>query len=83
MLVDAAIGGASVLSLGTVGSYLAFKGPQYAEVLRVRPITQAVRTPEQVCHGAQVMHRKSPKDPDRIAGTVIGGVIGGVVGSQF
>jgi uncharacterized protein YcfJ len=28
------------------------------------------------------MHRKSSKDPDRIAGTVIGGVIGGVVGSQ-
>ncbi len=83
MLVGAAIGGASVLSLGAVGSYVAFHEPPYAEVLSVKPVTEAVSVPEQECHDVQVMHRKSPKDPDRIAGTVIGGVIGGVVGSQI
>jgi uncharacterized protein YcfJ len=82
VLVGAAIGGASVLSVGAVGSYVAFNEPRYAEVLSVKPVTEAVSVPEQECHDVQVMHRKSPKDPDRIAGTVIGGVIGGVVGSQ-
>jgi uncharacterized protein YcfJ len=83
VLVGMAIGGASVLSVGAVGSYVAFKEPRYAEVLSAKPVTETVSVPEQECHDVQVLHRKSPKDPDRIAGTVIGGVIGGVVGSQI
>lgn len=82
LLAGIAIGGASVLSLGAVGSYVSFKDPRYAEVLSAKPVTETVSVPEQECHDVQVLHRKSPKDPDRIAGTVIGGVIGGVVGSR-
>ena len=79
MLVGVAIGSASVLSLGAVGSYVAFKEPRYAEVLSVKPVTETVSVPEQECHDVQVMHRKSPNDPDRIAGTVVGGVIGSIL----
>ena len=82
MLVGVAIGVVSVFSVGALGSYVVFKAPRYAEVLSVKPVKEAVSVPEQECQDVQVMHRRPPKDPDRIAGTVIGGVIGGVVGSQ-
>ena len=83
MLIGAVLGGAGALSVGAVGSYLAFnKAPQYAEVLSVEPVERASRTPEKECHDVQVTHRKPVTDENRIAGTVIGGVLGAVVGHQ-
>jgi uncharacterized protein YcfJ len=46
MLVGALIGGASVLSFGPIGSYVAFKESRYAEVLHVTPVSM----PGQECH---------------------------------
>jgi uncharacterized protein YcfJ len=40
---------------------------RYAEVLGVKPVTEAVSVPDQECQDAQVTHRKSPDDVDGIA----------------
>lgn len=47
MLIGAVLGGAGALSVGAVGSYLAFnRAPHYAEVLSVEPVKQTSSTPE-------------------------------------
>lgn len=82
-IIGIAIGGASVLSLGAVASYQAIKSPSYAEVVDVKPVTEAVTTPEKECHEIAVTHKRPAQDQHRVAGTVIGGVLGGVLGHQF
>lgn len=82
MLIGSVIGGASVLSLGAVASYQAFKPAQFAEVTQVAAVHETVKTPEKVCKQVAVTHRAAVKDENRITGTVIGGVLGGVLGHQ-
>lgn len=64
-------------------SYQAFKEePAHADVIAVRPLTEAVRTPREVCHDEQVTRQRPVKDEHRVAGTAIGAVLGGVLGNQ-
>lgn len=55
-------------------------GPQYAKVTNVKPVTESVTTPHQVCRDVVVNQPVHNGDPHNIAGTAIGAVAGGAVG---
>jgi uncharacterized protein YcfJ len=77
------IGAAVAAGAGAVaGLKLMNKGPQYAEVLNVTPLTRTVRTPRQECHDQQVTQKAPVKDEHQVLGTIAGAVIGGVLGHQ-
>jgi uncharacterized protein YcfJ len=59
------------------------QGPQYAQVLKVTPLTHTIHTPRQDCHDEAVTHQAPVKDQHQIIGTVAGAVIGGVIGHQI
>jgi uncharacterized protein YcfJ len=59
------------------------KSPEYAEVLKVTPLTRTVRTPRQDCHDETVTHQAPVKDEHQLLGTVAGAVVGGVIGHQI
>jgi uncharacterized protein YcfJ len=65
------------------GLKLMNRGPQYAEVLQVTPLTRKVHTPRQDCHDETVTHQGPVKDEHQIIGSVAGAVIGGVIGHQI
>lgn len=67
-------------ALGGLGPFQ--RGDQYAQVVKVDPISKKVSTPREVCEDKVVTQQQEPKDQKRIAGTVIGAVVGGVVGHQ-
>jgi uncharacterized protein YcfJ len=78
------IGAAVAVGAGaTAGFQMIHKGPEYAQVLEVTPLTKAVRTPRQECHDESVTHKAPVKDEHQILGTVAGAVIGGVLGHQI
>ncbi len=58
-------------------------GPEYAQVLKVTPLTHKTRTPRQECHDEQVTRPAPVKDEHQVVGTVAGAVIGGVIGHQI
>jgi len=58
------------------------KGEEAAEVLSVKPITETIKTPREVCHDEVVTHQKQPDDSNQIAGTAVGAVVGGLLGNQ-
>jgi uncharacterized protein YcfJ len=59
------------------------KGPQYAQVLKVTPLTKTIHTARQECHDDPVPHQAPVKDQHQIIGTVAGAVVGGVLGHQI
>ena len=59
------------------------KSPEYAEVLKVTPLTKTMRTPRQDCHDETVTHQAPVKDEHQVLGTVAGAVVGGVIGHQI
>jgi uncharacterized protein YcfJ len=59
------------------------KGPEYAQVLKVTPLTKTIHTPRQECHDETVTHQAPVKDDHQIIGSVAGAVIGGVLGHQI
>lgn len=59
------------------------KGSEYAQVLKVTPLTKTIHTPRQECHDETVTRRGPVKDQHQIVGTVAGAVIGGVIGHQI
>lgn len=65
------------------GLKLLNKGPEYAQVLKVTPLSRTVRTPRQQCHDETVTQQAPVKDQHQIIGTVAGAVIGGVIGHQI
>ncbi|MBR9910449.1 MAG: glycine zipper 2TM domain-containing protein [Gammaproteobacteria bacterium] len=75
-------GGAGALALKQNGT-LELSGPSYADVMKVEPVTETIRTPREVCHDEIVTHQKQPVDENKIAGSAIGAVIGGVIGKQI
>jgi uncharacterized protein YcfJ len=78
------IGAAVAAGAGAVaGLKLLNKGPQYAEVLNVTPMTRTIHTPRQECHDEQVTRKAPVKDEHQVLGTVAGAVIGGVIGHQI
>jgi len=56
--------------------------PKFAEVLSVRPITETISTPREVCDEVAVTEKAPVKDEHQLAGTVAGAVLGGVLGNQ-
>ena len=83
LITGLVIGAAVAVGAGAVaGLKMLNKGPEYAEVLKVRPLTKTIHTPRQDCHDETVTHTKDPKDQHDVIGTVAGAVIGGVLGHQ-
>ena len=77
------IGAVVAAGAGTfAGVKLMNKGPQYAEVLSVTPLTKTIHTPRQECHDEQVTQKAPVKDEHQVLGTIAGAVIGGVIGHQ-
>jgi len=67
----------------TAGLKIMNKGPEYAQVLKVTPLTKTIRTPRQDCHDENVTHQAPVKDQHQVIGSVAGAVIGGVLGHQI
>ncbi|HKD54924.1 MAG TPA: glycine zipper 2TM domain-containing protein [Steroidobacteraceae bacterium] len=83
-LVMGLVAGAVVAAgAGAVAGLKLMKGPEYAEVLKVTPLTRTVHTPRQDCHNETVTHQGPVKDQHQIIGSVAGAVIGGVIGHQI
>ena len=82
MLIGIAAGAAAVTAVGGYAGYQVLKGPDYAEVISAKEVTEKVRTPREECRQVAVSHKAPVKDEHRIAGTAIGAVLGGVLGNQ-
>ena len=82
MLIGIVAGAVSVTAVGGFAGYKALKGPDYAEVISAKEVTEKVRTPREECRDVAVSHQAPVKDEHRIAGTAIGAVLGGVLGNQ-
>ncbi|MBS0580708.1 MAG: glycine zipper 2TM domain-containing protein [Proteobacteria bacterium] len=79
-----AVGTIVAVGVGALaGVKLANKGPEYAQVLKVTPLTKTTRTPRQECHDETVAHQAPVKDEHQLIGTVAGAVVGGIVGHQI
>jgi uncharacterized protein YcfJ len=79
--IGLAAGTAVAVGAGAVaGLKVMNKGPQYAEVVQVTPLTRTHRTPRQDCHDETVMHQRPSRDSRHIVGTVAGAVVGGLLG---
>lgn len=59
------------------------KAPEYAQVLKVTPLTKTIHTPRQECHDETVTQQAPVKDQHQVIGSVAGAVIGGVLGHQI
>ena len=84
LMTGVLIGAAVAAGAGAVGGLkLMQRTPQYAEVLKVTPVTKTIRTPRQECHEEQVTRQAPVKDEHQVIGTLAGAVIGGVIGHQI
>ncbi len=84
LLIGLVMGAAVAAGAGAVaGLKLLNKGPEYAEVLKVTPMSKTIRTPRQECHDEQVARQAPVKDEHQVLGTIAGALIGGVVGHQI
>lgn len=84
LVIGVAVGAVLAAGAGAVaGLRMASKGPEYAQVLKVTPITQRIHTPRQDCHDETVTHQAPVKDEHQLIGTVAGAVVGGVLGHQI
>lgn len=82
MAIGIVAGAVAVTAVGGFAGYKAMKGPDYAEVISAKKVTEKVRTPRKECSDVAVSHQAPVKDEHRIAGTAIGAVLGGVLGNQ-
>ncbi|NRH26410.1 glycine zipper 2TM domain-containing protein [Pseudomonas sp. MS19] len=82
LLVGTVLGAVAVTAGGAVATYNYVSGPDYAEVLAVKPINETIKTPREVCKDVAVTRRKPVQDQHQIAGTAIGAVVGGLLGNQ-
>jgi len=82
MLIGIVAGAVAVTAVGGFAGYKALKGPEYAEVISAKEVTEKIRTPREECRDVAVTHQAPVKDEHRIAGTAIGAVLGGVLGNQ-
>ncbi len=83
MVVGAVLGAVAVTAGGAVATYSLVGGPEYAEVLAVKPVKETIKTPRQVCQDVTVTRQKPVQDQHKIAGTAIGAVVGGLLGNQI
>jgi uncharacterized protein YcfJ len=64
VLSGLALGAVVAMAGGAVVGYrMLDRGPQYAEVLAVSPVSARVRTPRQLCTSEQVRRRRPVRDP--------------------
>jgi uncharacterized protein YcfJ len=83
-LITGLVVGAIVATAGgAVAGYKILRGPEYAQVVDVKPVTKSVRTPRQQCHDEQITQQAPTRDPHQITGSVLGAVVGGVIGHQI
>jgi len=81
LLIGLAAGTAVAAGAGAVaGLKVMSKGPQYAQVVQVTPLTRTVRTPRHDCHDETVTHQRPSRDSHQVFGTVAGAVVGGLLG---
>jgi len=79
--VGLAAGAAVAAGAGAVaGLKVMNKGPQYAQVVQVTPLTRTIRTPRQDCHDETMVHQRPSRDSHQVVGTVAGAVVGGLLG---
>ena len=77
------IGAAVAATAGAIAGYrMLGHGPDYAQVVDVKPIDKTIRTPRQECHDESVTQQAPVRDKKQVTGTVVGAVVGGVVGHQ-
>ncbi len=77
------IGAAVAAAGGAVAGYrMLGHGPDYAQVVDVKPITKTTQTPRQECHDEAVTQDAPVRDKKQVTGSIIGAVVGGVVGHQ-
>ena len=78
------LGTAVAAGAGAAASYKIMNhAPEYAQVLKVTPLTKAVRTPREQCHDETVTRQAPVKDQHQVIGTLAGAVVGGVLGHQI
>lgn len=83
LLTGLLIGGAVAAAAGAVaGLKLINRGPEYAQVLKVSPVTRTERTPRQECRPERVTRPAPVQDEHQLVGTIAGALIGGVIGHQ-
>ncbi len=84
MLTGLLAGAAIVTAGGAIAGYKMLNDePRYASVTDVRPVTETVRTPHEVCTDRVVSEQAPVKDEKRVAGTVIGAVVGGAAAGGY
>jgi uncharacterized protein YcfJ len=82
LLVRDIVGALAVTVLGATAGCGMPGSDNYAKVLSVTPLTEAVSVPQEACRDQLVSVQRPTSDPNQIAGTVAGAVIGGLAGSQ-
>ena len=81
LLIGLAVGTAVAVGAGAVaGLKVMNKGPQYAQVVQVTPLTRTIRTPRHDCHNETEVHQRPARDTHQVFGTVAGAVVGGLLG---
>lgn len=84
LLTGVAIGVAAAAGVSAVAGYkMLNKGPEYAEVVKVTPLTRTVSVPRRECHDETVTRPAKPRDEHRFLGSIAGAVVGGVLGHQI
>jgi uncharacterized protein YcfJ len=84
LVMGLAIGAVVAAGAGAfAGLKLMNKGPEYAQVLKVTPLTRTIHTPRQECHDESVTRQAPVKDQHQVIGSLAGAVVGGVLGHQI
>jgi uncharacterized protein YcfJ len=84
LLTGVVIGVAAAAGVSAVAGYrILNKEPEYAQVLKVTPLTKTVSIPRQQCHDETVTKPAKPRDEHRLIGSIAGAVVGGVLGHQI
>lgn len=84
LVVGWVTGAVVAVGAGAVAGYkMLDSGPEFAQVVDVKPIMKTVKTPRQQCHDEQITQAAPTRDTRHITGTVIGAVVGGVLGNQI
>jgi uncharacterized protein YcfJ len=84
MLTGIVIGGSLAIAAGGIASYqMMSRGPEFADVVAVRPVTERIETPREVCEDVAVTRQKPVKDQHQVTGTVVGAVAGALLGNAL
>jgi len=83
LLIGTVFGAGLATAIGGVAGYRMLSGPEYAQVIDVKPVTERIETPREVCTDKVVTRQKPVKDTHQITGTVIGAVAGGLLGDAI